>query len=188
LRIVTGHLKGRVIPADRGRDDIRLTSSRLKEAIFAMLGVDLSGQTFLDLCAGSGQIGLEACSRGARVTLNEPDRRRCDRLRRLLQQWQVREVELHNAKAQAIIPRLRDQGRRFDTVYLDPPYPATQSDRPLSLSLFEQLNGGQLFTADGLLLVQHQIKMELPGTTGKLSLLRRRDYGNTALSIYRIDS
>ena len=74
MRIVTGTLRGRHIASGQ-LGSLRLTSSRLKESIFSMLGPDLQGTHFLDLCAGSGQMGLEALSRGAHVVFNEPDRR-----------------------------------------------------------------------------------------------------------------
>ena len=95
MRIVTGIYRGRRIPSGNRLGDIRLTSTRLKEAVFSMLGPDLQGQTFLDLCAGSGQIGLEALSRGATVEFNEPDRRRLSQIRSLLDEWRAEVAALH---------------------------------------------------------------------------------------------
>lgn len=152
-----------------------------------MLGPELEDQAFLDLCAGSGQIGLEACSRGARVTFNEPDRRRHEQLRRLLRQLRAPRVDLHCSKGQMLIPRLCESGKRFDLIYLDPPYHATRSGQPLSLALLELLADGQLFSTEGLLLIQHQAELELPSSIGKLLLLQRRPYGNTTLAIYHLN-
>jgi 16S rRNA (guanine(966)-N(2))-methyltransferase RsmD len=173
-----------MIPSHRALANIRLTSSRLKEAIFSMLGPGLQDRTFLDLCAGSGQIGLEALSRGARVTFNEPDRRRCFQLRSLLKQWRAPRAEVHSAKAQVFIPQLRVLQRRFAVIYLDPPYHATRAARPLSVGLLEQLADGLLLDPDGLLLVQHQSSLDLPRAYARLGLVERRPYGSTALSIY----
>lgn len=185
MRIVTGALRGRTVPSSRVLASIRLTSSRLKEAVFSMLGAELTGLSFLDLCAGSGQIGLEAASRGARAVLNEPDHRRQAQLLRLIQDWRVEEVEVRREKAQVLIPLLQDEGWIFEVVYLDPPYEATRHGRPLSIELLEQLAAGALIAADGLVLVQHQTELEPPAETGCLSLFERRPYGNTTLSIYR---
>lgn len=185
MRILTGHFKGRVIPSHRSLANIRLTSARLKESLFSMLGADLSGLRFLDLCAGSGQIGLEACSRGACVVLNEPDRRRYAQLCHLLQEWGAAAVEVRADKAQVLIPQLEGQKRHFDLVYVDPPYRATRRTRPLSLELLEQLGQSELLVAGGLALVQHQAELKFPAQVGRLVLLQRRPYGNTALSIYR---
>ena len=184
MRIVTGMLRGRVIPAPRSSAGIRLTSTRLKEAVFSMLGADLENRCFLDLCAGSGQIGLEALSRSARVVFNEPDSRRCAQLRSLLKEWRIAQAEVYSAKAQVLIPLLKQQQRRFDVIYLDPPYHATRAARPLCLALFEQLADGDLLSPAGLLLVQHQAALELPDEAAQLRCLERRSFGNTELSIY----
>ena len=186
MRIVTGILKGRTIPFNpRRQGPIRLTPSRLKEAVFTMLGADLEDQSFLDLCAGCGQIGLEAYSRGARVTLNEPDQRRHAHLRALLQQWGLNEIELHRVRAQSLIPRLEAQQRPFHIAYLDPPYRATLGREPLSLALLRQLGHSGLLAEEGLVFVQHQKELDLPPDEGRLCLLRQRPCGQTTLSIYQ---
>ncbi len=184
MRIVTGNLRGRHIPSGR-LGNLRLTSSRLKEAIFSMLGADLQGLNFLDLCAGSGQMGLEALSRGAQVVFNEPDRRRYRHLRELLRDWRVG-AEMHEVRAEMLIPRLGEEARRFDAIYLDPPYHARHSGAPLCMQLLEKLGEISLLKPDGIVLAQHQKELELPAETGILSCLRSRDYGNTSLSIYGI--
>src|SRR3990172_4106761 len=78
IRIIAGGLKGRVIPfSNKKFDDADITPQKVKGAVFSMIGEWLEGKGFLDLYAGSGQIGLEALSRGADpVVLNEPDARR----------------------------------------------------------------------------------------------------------------
>ena len=181
MRIVTGIYRGRRIPSGGRLGDIRLTSARLKEAVFSMLAPDLGGQTFLDLCAGSGQIGLEALSRGATVELNEPDRRRLNQIRSLLYQWQAGVAGLHSDKAQSLIAT----GRRFDIVYADPPYHARYHKAPLLLGLIEALGQSTLLGDGGLLFVQNQIELDLPESSGRLALTQRRAYGNTALGIYQ---
>lgn len=182
MRIVTGDLRGRRIPSGR-LGNLRLTSSRLKEAIFTMLGADLQGCNFLDLCAGSGQMGLEALSRGAQVVFNEPDRRRYRLLRELLRDWRIG-AEMHEVRAEMLIPRLGEETRRFHTIYIDPPYHARHSGAPLCMALLEKLGEISLLQPDGIVLAQHQKELELPAETGDLKRLRSRDYGNTSLCIY----
>lgn len=186
VRIVTGTYRGRQIPSGRRLRQIRLTSTRLKEAVFSMLGPDLNGRTFLDLCAGSGQMGLEALSRGAHVELNEPDHRRRRQIRALLYQWRAGVAGLHSAKAQHLIPQLAAAGRRFDIVYADPPYHARYCGAPLLLGLIEALGESPLLNDEGLLFVQHQIDLVVPERTGHLAHIQQRAYGNTTLSIYRL--
>ena len=187
VRITTGSLRGRLIPySPRGHGDVRVTSAKLKEALFAMLGGSLHDQTFLDVCSGSGQIALEACSRGARVTANEPDPRRHARLENLIAEWRPNGLDLFSLKAQILIPRLDAEGRRFDTIYLDPPYQATSKGQPLSVALLELLGESNLLDTAGVLMVQHSVRLDLPDASGPLILQRRRPYGDTALSLYRM--
>ena len=154
-----------------------------------MFGGSLHDQTFLDLCSGSGQMALEACSRGARVTANEPDRRRHALVEKLATEWRVDGLDLFNLKAQILIPRLHADGREFDTIYLDPPYEATLGGRPSSTALLEQLGEYNLLDAAGVLMVQHSARLDLPEASGHLIQQRRRPYGDTALSTYaRSDS
>ena len=76
MRIIAGEFKGRRIPFNnRKYGNARVTSDFVKKAVFSSLGEILCGKYFLDLFSCSGQIGLEACSRGAQVVINEPDRR-----------------------------------------------------------------------------------------------------------------
>ena len=186
MRIVTGTYRGRQIPSGRRLRQIRLTSTRLKEAVFSMLGPNLKGRTFLDLCAGSGQMGLEALSRGASVELNEPDYLRRQHIRALLYQWKAGVAGLHSLKAQHLIPQLAATGCRFDIVYADPPYHARYCGAPLLLGLIETLGESALFNDAGLLFVQHQIDLDVPEQSGRLALTQQRTYGNTALSIYSL--
>ena len=186
MRIVTGTYRGRRIPSGNRLGDIRLTSTRLKEAVFSMLGPDLGGQTFLDLCAGSGQIGLEALSRGATVELNEPDRRRLGQIRSLLYEWKAGVAALHSAKAQALIPSLATDDRRFDIIYADPPYHARYCGEPLLLGLIKALGESTLLNEQGLFFAQHQTDLTLPESSGHLRISQQRAYGNTALAIYQL--
>ncbi len=184
MRIVTGSLRGRGIPSSR-LGNLRLTSSRLKESVFAMLGADLQGTRFLDLCAGSGQMGLEALSRGAQVVFNEPDRRRYSHLRALLHAWRIG-AQMHDVRAELLIARLGEEAHRFDTIYLDPPYHARHAGAPLCLALLEKLAAVQLLHDSGIIIAQHQKELELPEQIGSLHRLRMREYGNTNLSIYAL--
>lgn len=187
VRIITGNLRGRVLPFNSRRwGSIRLTSSKLKGALFAMLG-DLEGQRFLDLCSGSGQIGLEAHSRGALVTMNEPDKRRYTQLKHLLRDWQIRALDLHNKKGQLLIELQQEAKRNFEVAYIDPPYHARLDGAPLSLGLAQRLAASQLLVPGALMLVQHQDDLDLPDAIEGMPRVRQRAYGQTVLSAYRKD-
>ncbi|MBT3345943.1 MAG: hypothetical protein HN712_15140 [Gemmatimonadetes bacterium] len=190
MRIITGRLRGRSLPfSQRRHGDVRVTSSRLKEAVFARLG-PLDGVHWLDLCAGSGQIGLEAYSRGARVVAVEPDRRRGASLLSLLKEWRITDgMDLRTRRAEMVIKELTTQIQggsvdRFDFVYIDPPYHARRSAMPLCQALLQDIATSDILARDGLVLVQHDRRQELPESVPPLARQDERLYGDSLLSVY----
>lgn len=186
MRIVTGRLRGRTIPFNPKRHgDIGVTSGRLKEALFDRLGSSLDGLRFLDMCAGSGQIALEAYSRGAVVTAVEPDRRRRELLRQLMREWGVNHLELLGRRGQGALTDLAAKGRAYDIIYLDPPYHARSNGQPLSEVLLSAVGRSGLLADDGWLLVQHPQQIDLSERVDGLERERTRRHGTTVLSEYR---
>ncbi len=187
MRIITGKLKGRIIPFDvRKHGDARVTPARIKEAAFNILGARLDHIHFLDLFSCSGQIGLEAYSRGARVLLNEPDRRRHGFISRLLKDWGgERQVRLTNQPVERLLPLLESEQQAFDVIYADPPYHLMHDDVPFALAMPTRLGGSVLLAPSAHILIQHAADLEMPVTSRHLSLCVRKTYGGTSLSIYR---
>ena len=185
MRIISGTLKGRTIPFNSRRfGNARVTSGRVKEAVFSILGTDLSGKRFLDLFAGSGQIGLEAYSRGAYVVMNEFDRRRHGLIEDLVAQWGLSDqLALHCRRAEELVPSLVTVDERFDVAYLDPPYGARTGDQPLAVRAAELLSEARLMDPRGHIVIQHDLRTSLPEAVGEFALNKRRDYGDTSLSI-----
>ena len=187
MRIITGKLKGRTIPFDvRKHGDARITPGKIKEAAFAILGARLVNLHFLDLFSCSGQIGLEAYSRGARVLLNEPDRRRHGFISTLLRDWGMeRQVRLANQHAERLLPLLESERQPFDVIYVDPPYRLQLDGAPSALTILSRLGGSVLLAPSAHILIQHAADLEMPVTSRQLSLCVRKTYGGTSLSIYR---
>lgn len=190
MRIVTGKLKGRTIPFDvRKYGRARVTPGRVKEAAFTVLGARLDQLHFLDLFSCSGQIGLEAYSRGARVLLNEPDLRRRRFISRLLKDWGVdQQIRLLDQPAETLLPLLESEQRHFDVIYLDPPYRLQMDGVPFALAILARLSGSMLVAPSGHVLIQHVAELELPVAVRALALRVRKNYGSTSLSVYqRVD-
>ena len=187
MRIVTGKLKGRIIPFDVGKhDDARVTPGRIKEAAFTILGASLEHVYFLDLFSCSGQIGLEAYSRGARVLLNEPNRGRHGFISKLLNDWGLeKQIRLLNQPVERLLPLLESEQLHFDVIYADPPYLQRLNDVPFALAVLTRLSGSALVAPSGHILIQHVADLELPAAVRCLSLRMRKTYGGTSLSIYR---
>ncbi len=187
MRIITGKLKGRTIPFDVGKNgNARVTPGRVKEAAFTILGARLDQLHFLDLFSCSGQIGLEAYSRGARVLLNEPDRRRRRFISKLLTDWGVeRQIRLLGQPAETILTLLESEKRHFDVIYLDPPYRLQMDGAPFAVAILTRLSGSMLVAPSGHVLIQHVADLELPVSVGPFALRVRKNYGGTSLSFYR---
>jgi 16S rRNA (guanine966-N2)-methyltransferase len=119
VRIVGGTWRGRLLrfPESAG---LRPTPDRIRETLFNWLGQRLDGLNCLDLFAGSGALGFEAASRGARaVTLVERELRGCQALRDNARLLGATQIEVIQADALSF---LNSDGRLFDIVFLDPPY------------------------------------------------------------------
>ncbi len=115
-------------------EGLRPTPDRVRETLFNWLGQDLEGLDCLDLFAGTGALGLEAASRGAqRVLLVESDRRAASAIASVLERLDARGVTLLRADALSAIADARDAGRRFDLVFLDPPFGHGWLERVLPL-------------------------------------------------------
>ncbi len=187
MRIITGSLKGRVVPFNvKKYGNARVTSGRVKGAAFSILGGDLTGLRFLDLCAGSGQIGLEAFSRGAQVVLNEPDTRRRRAIAGLLKTWGIQDrARLLSRPTQKLLPLLEKEDIPFNVIYLDPPYHEQIDGVPMALALLTGISTTSLVAETGVVLVQHAPQLDLPVACGCLVLLKQKDYGDTALTVYK---
>ena len=186
MRIIAGELKGRRIAFRNERyGHARVTSDFVKKAAFSSVGEILSGEFFLDLFACSGQIGLEACSRGAQVVINEPDRR-CNRfIAQLIDQWHLGDrIQLYARSAQALLPQLARSQSRFDVIYLDPPYRARLDGQPMSFAVLARLATLPILAPNARILVQHAARTPLPESFPTLALSRQKKYGDTALSTY----
>ena len=116
MRIIGGKFKGRTLYGFKG-EDIRPTSDSARESLFNLLG-DLSGKTFLDLCCGTGAVGIEAASRGAETTFNDRDKSGAELTRANLKKVGASgEVFVSDA-----LTFIRSSRGKFDVVFMDPPY------------------------------------------------------------------
>jgi 16S rRNA (guanine(966)-N(2))-methyltransferase RsmD len=182
LRIGAGALRGRVVAVPPGA---RPTEGRVREALFSIWGERLAGARFLDLFAGSGAVGIEAASRGARsVVCVEEDPRAVRTLRRNLAALGPAVGEGRVAARRLPLPRglaqLAEAGEPpFDLIFADPPYAFTGYPQ-----LLERL--APLLAAGGEAAVEHSARAPLPERAGALARADERRYGETALSFYRI--
>jgi 16S rRNA (guanine966-N2)-methyltransferase len=146
VRIIGGVWRSRLI-AFPSRDDLRPTPDRARETLFNWLGQDLTGTICLDLFAGSGALGLEAASRGAkRVVMVERDTAAFKALEASCAQLGASAVELKRADALEFIQRDVD---RYDIIFLDPPFRADYWALLLSLLPPRMLPGAVVYCESG---------------------------------------
>jgi 16S rRNA (guanine(966)-N(2))-methyltransferase RsmD len=181
MRIIAGEYRGRILksPPD---SRTRPTSDRLRETLFNILAPRIGDDTrVLDLCAGTGAVGIEALSRGAEfVTFVDKSRRSCALIEENLDLLGIEE-----AKTEVIaLPAENFTGRShktgWDIAFYDPPY---DTDYSLVLYDFGTLES-TLLRDDGLLIAEHHAKNALPDATGQLRRWRLLKQGDTCLSFY----
>lgn len=122
MRVIAGRWRGRPLRAPKGLA-VRPTSDRVREAIFGLLGEEVTGASVLDLFAGSGALGLEALSRGAsKAVFVEADPVAFAVLRKNLESLGAEEPETLRMDYRQALRRLRARAMRFRLAFLDPPY------------------------------------------------------------------
>lgn len=164
---------------------VRPTQDRVREALFAILGRRVRGARFLDLCAGSGAVGLEAWSRGADfVCWVENDRRVFHILRENVRACCDERIRLVLADAGTVL-RPGFSEAPFDLVYADPPYAVRPcGERPgLVEMLFHALRGEAIMAGDGILILEQASAGPAPSPPG-WALAQERVYGRSRLCFF----
>jgi 16S rRNA (guanine966-N2)-methyltransferase len=184
MRIIAGKYRGRKLKSPPSLQT-RPTSDRLRETLFNILAPRIKGARFLDLCAGSGAVGIEALSRGAtHSTFVDQSRRMCALIEANLDEIGVdtEEREVVCSEASAFLRRLiRKEPPRLDIVFFDPPY-VTDYEAVLD---YVGEHAAQLLANDGFMIVEHQKKKELKEEFGSVHRYRSLKQGDSCLSFYR---
>ncbi len=175
MRVITGLARGKKLITLEGQD-VRPTSDRVKESIFSIIHFDVEGSAVLDLFSGSGQLGIEALSRGASSATFVD------------QSPKSIEITKENLASTGLMPKarvtnmnaidfLKTTKNTFDIALLDPPYNKGTIAEVLPF-LEKKMND------NGIILCEHEEKLELPSETEKFVLKKAYSYGRIALSLY----
>src|ERR1043165_5563963 len=181
MRIIAGTYKGRNLKSPPSLD-VRPTSDRLRETLCSVIAPRIEEARFLDLCAGSGAVGIEALSRGASyATFVDRSRRSCQLIESNLKLCRVPEEQgdIYCSEATEFLRQAAaDATQAWDLIFLDPPYKEDY------LRLLEPLNSSSLLQSDGLLVVEHHHKTPLPEEVGAFGPWRLLQQGDSSLSFY----
>ncbi|MCL2155335.1 MAG: RsmD family RNA methyltransferase [Leptospirales bacterium] len=187
IRIISGSMKGRVIPFNTGRfNNADITPQKVKGAIFSIIGEDLQGKTFVDLFSGSGQIGIEALSRGCSfAVLNERDKFRFEFIKDFLVKNKLLDrVMLLDLNVKSAIKYIANKGVRADFIFIDPPYRKEDGVVNIYSDIISHITSSDILHEDSLIIVQHFSANELPQICSRLVKGSVKRYGSTSLSIY----
>ena len=187
IRVIAGGMKGRLIPFDNRKfDDADITPQRVKGALFSMIGEWLYGKGFLDLFAGSGQIGIEALSRGADpVVFNETDSKRFHFIKSYLEGLNLEKIPLVlNLSAERALAYLASKKHAFDFIYLDPPYVMAKDGVAYHHELVSAIADSGILSENGEIIIQHFSGNTMGEEIGPYHLKGTKIYGKTALSVY----
>jgi 16S rRNA (guanine966-N2)-methyltransferase len=184
MRVITGEYKGRKIDNVKGAD-IRYTADRVKESLFSILSGIISDARFLDLYAGSGNVGIEAYSRGAKsVTFVDINPVCINSVSANLERFGIDtnspEIRLMRMNALLAIEYFRKREMVFDIIFIDPPYRIGLVEKTLL-----EISSSNILAEDGDIIVEHDVKEKVSSAIGKLTLARQEKYGTTILSFYK---
>lgn len=180
MRVIAGQYRGRSIKSP-SELRTRPTSDRLRETLFNVLAPSMNDETrFLDLCAGTGAIGIEALSRGASfVTFVDRSRRSCALIEENLDNLDVPQTstEIFALDAENFVGR--NQNLAWNIAYFDPPY-----DSDYSVVLHDFGTNASLLSHDGILVVEHHSKKRVADAVGDIRRWRILKQGESSLSFY----
>ena len=180
MRVITGSARGRRLGELKGMET-RPTTDKVKESIFNCIQFDVADARVLDLFAGTGQLGIEALSRGAKSALFVD--KRADAVKLVRENLALCHLE---ENAQVIcgdsLAALGTQSGRFDIIFLDPPYADDLLERAVAhIARFD------ILAPDGIMIAESPAEKELPKLSAPYRVAREYRYGRIKVTLYRRD-
>ena len=175
MRVITGSSRGRKLVTPPG-DDVRPTTDSVKESVFSIIQFSVEGRSFLDAFAGSGQMGVEALSRGASFAVFvDNGKKSLDAVRKNLEITGLsKNARVINADTLSYLSSCRE---RFDIAYLDPPYKKGLIQEALELL-------PAVMNKSGIIICEHPSDEQPPETAGGFVIKKKYKYGKIMISIY----
>jgi 16S rRNA (guanine(966)-N(2))-methyltransferase RsmD len=181
LRVISGTAKGHKLKTLKS-NLTRPTSDRVKESLFNIIAGYVIDADVLDLFAGTGNLGIEALSRGAASAVFVDKSRDCFEIIKdnLTHTKLADRAEILTTDTEAALERFAVEAKRFDLVFLDPPY-----GKNLAVESLNIIGKNVIIKNNGLIVAEHDIDDELPETVGEIKLVRKQKYRDTVLSFYK---
>lgn len=180
MRIISGTAGG--IPLEVPKTVTRPTQDRVRQAVFSMIGELVIDANVLDLFAGTGAFGLECLSRGAKsVVMVDENRNACEVIRRNMTKTRLSGGTVRQGDVFRVLPQLRDESRRFDLIFADPPYAHRADDEDLTAKLLIQEALPSILTDKGHLILESLFSKRQTASWPGWQVLTDRTYGSTRI-------
>lgn len=175
MRIITGRARGLQLTTPKNFD-VRPTADRVKESVFNIIGSKIIDAQVLDLFAGTGNLGLESWSRGAKgVTFIDESRESLRLVQSNITKCRAeKDCTVIKGNAVNVIERLKQQGRLFDFAFCDPPY-----NKGWLAKIISALTLHPILQQGGYLVVERAVHEELGALPACFELVRSEKYGET---------
>ncbi|WP_139904525.1 16S rRNA (guanine(966)-N(2))-methyltransferase RsmD [Clostridium thermarum] len=182
MRIIAGIAKGRKLLPPEGMETTRPTLDRVKEAMFSMIQNRLEDALVLDVFAGTGSLGLESVSRGAKqCVLVDRSPVTFDRLKKNVENLKFQDQCIClNMDSYEALEYLAKESRVFDIIFIDPPY--LKDMIPRAIDVIHQNN---MLDKDGIIVTKIDSSERIYEGNGELLLSKYRKYGNTTVCLYK---
>ena len=180
MQVTDGKHRGKYLQSTPS-EKVRPTARRIREVMFRILYRRIRAGRFLDLCAGSGTVGIEAISRGALIgTFVERSAKMCGYIKKNLETCGIKEGhgEICEIEVVPFLKKMEKRRRVWDVVYFDPPYDSNYDE---VLAFFAR---GVALKSGGVLVIEHPAEMFFPEKFGVMSRWRVVVQGETSLSFY----
>ena len=179
MRVITGTARGRRLKELQGMET-RPTTDKVKESLFSIIQFDIEGRRVLDLFAGTGQLGIEALSRGAAEAVFVD--RRPDAVRLVQENLALCGfTDRARVKSGDALAYLKS-GEKFDLIFLDPPY-----ETELLETAIAHIARHDLLNVHGMMIAEHPVDKVLPALSAPYRMGRTYRYGKIAVTIYHRD-
>ena len=182
MRVIAGKAKGRALVAPEGFDTRPITAM-MKEALFSMWQFQIQDADFLDLFAGSGSMGIEAISRGARrAVFVEMNQKAIDVIKQNVKTCKfTEEAVIYKDDVFRRIEWLKNNGETFDIIYLDPPFTVDEIFHPV----LEAVTGAGILNEEGIIAIRTLKEKDMPEEMNNLEKYKFKVYGISAIHFYR---
>ena len=179
MRVVAGKYKGFILQSPK-LSSSRPTDNKVKEAIFDMLYPFRDDFTALDLFSGTGQMGIEFLSRGAReVTFNERNSSTFSILNKNIEKVKATNVSVDRLDFKKALKKYKECGTKFDYIFLDPPYEGDLVEQSIKLILEYEL-----LSYDGIIITESDKELDF-SYMGELTPVKVKSYGRKQVNIYK---